>query len=85
MSKKKHYDTKVELFQELKEHLEDLYNQIEAAEVRYTHLEHQDYISLVVNPFNELLENVELFTTNLDNGIYDSSGIGDDLEENYED
>lgn len=72
MSKKK-YTEKSELFLELKEHLEELFNQVESAEIRFNHLEHQDYVNLVTNPLSELLENVELFATNLDNGIYDST------------
>lgn len=72
MSKKK-YTEKSELFLELKEHLEELFNQVESAEIRFNHLEHQDYVNLVANPLSELLENVELFATNLDNGIYDST------------
>lgn len=81
MSRKKH-DNKVELFQELKEHLEQLYNQIESAEVALNHSEHQDYISLVLKPLEDLMENVDLYTTNLDNGIYDTSE--EDFEEEFE-
>ncbi len=84
MSKKK-YTEKSELFSELKEHLEDLFNQVESAEVRFNHLEHQDYISMVVNPLSELLESVEHFATNLDNGIYDSNMDEEMKEENFED
>jgi hypothetical protein len=83
MSKKK-YTEKSELFSELKEHLEDLFNQVESAEVRFNHLEHQDYVSLVITPLSELLENVELFVTNLDNGIYDSNVDEGAEGENFE-
>lgn len=83
MSKKK-FNDKVELFQELKEHLEELYNQLESAEVGYNHLEHQDYVNLVTSPFQDLLESVELFTTNLDNGIYEGNSQ-EDLDEELED
>lgn len=71
MSKKKH-DNKVELFQELKEHLEQLYNQIESAEVSYSSSEQQDYLNLILRPMEELMDNVDMFTTNLDNGIYET-------------
>ena len=83
MSKKK-FNDKVELFQELKEHLEELYNQLEAAEVDYNHLEHQDYVNLVTNPFQDLLECVGIYTTNLDNGIYNNNSE-EDLDEELED
>lgn len=82
MSKKKH-DNKVELFQELKEHLEQLYNQIESAEVSFNHSEHQDYINLIIKPMEELMDNVDVYTTNLDNGIYDVSE--EDFGEEFED
>lgn len=83
MSKKK-YTEKSELFLELKEHLEDLFNQVESAEIRFNHLEHQDYVNLVITPLSELLENVELFATNLDNGIYDSNVDEETEGENFE-
>ena len=83
MSKKK-FNDKLELFQELKEHLEELYHQLESAEVNYNHLEHQDYVNLIINPFEDLLESVEVFTTNLDNGIYEGNSE-EDLNEELED
>lgn len=82
MSRKK-YDNKVELFQELKEHLEQLYNQVESAEVSFSHSEHQDYINLVTKPLEDLMDSVDLFTTNLDNGIYDT--LDGDFNETFED
>lgn len=82
MSRKK-YDNKVELFQELKEHLEQLYNQIESAEVSYSTSEQQDYLNLVLRPFEELMDNVDLFTTNLDNGVYETPE--EDYDESFED
>jgi hypothetical protein len=82
MSRKKH-DNKVELFQEMKEHLEQLYNQIESAEVSFNHSEHQDYINLIIKPMEELMDNVDVYTTNLDNGIYDVSE--EDFGEGFED
>jgi len=81
MSRKKH-DNKVELFQELKESLEQLYNQIESAEVSFSHSEHQDYINLILKPMEDLMDNVDVFTTNVDNGIYDTP---EDDFESYED
>lgn len=82
MSRKK-YNDKVELFQELKEHLEQLYNQIESAEVSFSHTEHQDYVNLIIKPFEDLLDNVDVFVTNLDNGIYDTPE--EDFGEEFED
>jgi len=82
MSRKKH-DNKVELFQELKEHLEQLYNQIESVEVSYSSSEHQDYLNLIIKPFEILMDNVDLFTTNVDNGIYDTPE--GDYDESFED
>lgn len=81
MSKKK-YDNKVELFQELKEHLEQLYSQLESAEVSFSQSEHQDYINLVIRPMEDLMDNVDVFATNLDNGIYDAPE--EDFEEEFE-
>jgi hypothetical protein len=83
MSKKK-FNDKAELFQELKERLEELFTQVESAEIHFNHLEHQDYMSMVVKPFGDLLEDVEVFATNLENGIYDSDRDGD-VGEGYED
>jgi hypothetical protein len=84
MSRKKYTD-KAELFLELKEHLEEMYNQVESAEVRFNHLEHQDYVAMVVNPFTDLIELVGIFATNLDNGIYDSDS-GEEVDgENFGD
>ena len=79
MSKKK-YTSKVELLQDIKEHLEEVLNELESGDVGWNHLEHQDYIDLLYNPFQELLENVDIFTTNVDNGDYEA----EDPVEGYE-
>jgi len=72
MSKKKYSGqfAKVQLYQEVKESLEQIYNQLEGAEVGYSELEHTDYVNLVIKPFEELLASIDLFQTNIDNDIY---------------
>lgn len=77
MARKK-FDNKVELFEELKIQLEEMYQQVEAADISLNHLEHDDYTSLIATPFEELLENLEIFVTNLDNGDYELGPDEDD-------
>ena len=79
MSRKKH-TSKVELLQEVKEKLEEVFNQLESADIGWNHLEHADYVDLVFKPFEELLTNVDIFTANVDNGDYEA----EDPIEGYE-
>lgn len=72
MSRKKYSGqaSKVQLYQEVKDNLEQIFNHLESAEISYNELEHNDYINLVIRPFSELLENIDVFQTNIDNDIY---------------
>jgi|688.fasta_scaffold1609992_2 hypothetical protein len=81
MSRKK-YDSKVELLQELFNHLEELRTNldIDLAGIEFSRLEEKDYTDMVELPFNELLISVETFLTNVDNGIYD-----EELEKEFDD
>jgi hypothetical protein len=81
MSRKK-YDSKVELLQELFNHLEELRTNldIDLAGIEFSRLEEKDYTNMVELPFNELLISVETFLTNVDNGIYD-----EELEKEFDD
>lgn len=79
MSRKKY--TKTDLYQELKESLEQIYEHLESAEVHYNSLEHQDYLNLVVKPLEELMDNVEVFEQNISSGIYEPEDLAEDFEE----
>jgi len=84
MSRKKHssQSSKAELYEELQERLEELFRELESAEVHYSDTEHADYIDLVVRPFEDLISNVEVFATNISNDVYT---IEDDLEDYNDD
>ena len=81
MSRKKYsdQDSKVELYEGLIESLLQIYSDLESAEVRYSELEHTDYINLVIRPFEDLISSLEVFKTNLDNDFYSI-----DIEEEFE-
>jgi hypothetical protein len=79
MSRKKH-TSKVELLQEVKEKLEEVFSLLEVADIGWNHLEHTDYVDLVSSPFEELLTNLDIFTANVDNGDYEA----EDPIEGYE-
>jgi hypothetical protein len=83
MSKKKYTgrDSKVELFHEALESLEEVFNHLEGAEVRYNELEHADYVNLVARPFKELIDSITTFQTNLDNGDYEPEINFEDFED----
>lgn len=72
MSRKK-FDSKLELLQELYARLEELRSNldIDLTGIEFTRLEEKDYTNMVESPFNELLNSVETFLINVDNGIYD--------------
>lgn len=84
MSRKKYSEqsSKAELFEELKEKLDELFHGVESAEVSFNDAEHADYVNLVVRPFESLIENVELFAINLSNDVY---SLDIDFEENNDD
>jgi len=79
MSRKKHTN-KVELLQEAKEKLEEVFSLLEVADIGWNHLEHADYVDLISSPFEELLTNLDIFTANVDNGDYEA----EDPIEGYE-
>lgn len=81
MSRKK-FDSKLELLQELYARLEELRSNldIDLTGIEFTRLEEKDYTDMVESPFNDLLNSVETFLINVDNGIYDE-GLEKEFEE----
>ena len=83
MSRKKYTDqnSKVLLYEELKEKLEEMFNQLESAEIRYNDAEHADYINLVVRPFEDLIDTIDIFATNISNDVYTVDNNFEDYNE----